>query len=376
MNTTEPATIQSIKGISIPEKQLVVVSGSSGLIGSALIKKLAGKYQVIGLDNAGYPYPPPEAECVTIDITSDEDVQKAFADIRNKHGSQIASFVHLAAYYSFSQKSSPLYDKITVRGTERLLKYLQDFEVEQFLFTSSMLVYAPSKPGQKITEQSPLEPKWGYPKSKVATEEVMHKEHGHIPIVNLRVAGVYTDEGNSIPIANQIQRIYEKQVTAYFFPGDPSHGSTFVHLDDLISAVVKAIEKRNELPSEVTLNIGEDETLSYEELQRLISREIYGKEWKVIRIPKAIAKLGAFIQNMFGNNFIKPWMIDIADDDYELDSSKAKEMLRWQPQHLLSKTLPMMITALKADPLQWYQENKLHAPSWLKKKYSPNAKTK
>ncbi len=182
MNATEVTAVQKPTGISIPKKEIVVVSGSSGLIGSALIKKLAVKYQIIGLDNAGYPYPPPEAECVTIDITSDEDVKKVFNDIRAKHGNRIVSFVHLAAYYSFTEKSSPLYDKITVKGTERLLKYLQDFNVEQFLFTSSMLVYKPSKPGEKINEQWPLEPKWGYPKSKVVTEEVKYKEHGHIPI--------------------------------------------------------------------------------------------------------------------------------------------------------------------------------------------------
>src|SRR3546814_238510 len=142
-----------------------------------------------------------------------------------------------------------------------------------------MLVYKPSGLGQKINEQSPLQPTWGYPKSKVATEKIMHEERGNIPIMNLRVAGVYSDEGNSIPIANQIQRIYEKQITAYFFPGDPSHGSTFVHLDDLTDAMIKAIEKRKEFPPETTLNIGEDETLSYEELQRIISSEIHGKEW-------------------------------------------------------------------------------------------------
>lgn len=359
MNATETITAQSTKGISIPEKQLIVVSGSSGLIGSALIKKLVGKYQLIGLDNAGYPYPPPEAECVTIDITSDEDVKKIFAGIRNKYGNNIASFVHLAAYYSFNEKSSPLYDKITVQGTKRLLKYLQDFEVEQFLFTSSMLVYQPSKPGEKITEQWPLQPKWGYPKSKVDTEEVMHKERGHIPIIDLRVAGVYTDEGNSIPIANQIQRIYEKQITSYFFPGDPSHGSTFIHLADLIEVIIKAIEKRDELPAETTLNIGEEETLSYAELQRIISTEIRGKEQKIIRIPKFIAKWGAAVQNLFGANFIKPWMIDLADDHLEMDSTKAERLLDWKPKHSLRNTLPKMIARLKADPEEFYKINKL-----------------
>ena len=340
-------------------KEVIVVSGSSGLIGTSLIHRLAKQYQVVGLDNVGYPFPPVEAECVCIDITSDDSMNRAFSRIRYAYGNQIASVVHLAAYYSFSTQSSPLYEKITVKGTERLLRFLQHFEVEQFLFSSSMLVYKPSLPGEMMDEQWPLKPGWDYPKSKVATENLIRANRGSIPIVNLRVAGVYNEKGNSIPVANQIQRVYEKQITAHFFSGNPSHGSTFIHLDDLIDALAKVIEKRKELPSEITLNIGEDETISYEELQRIISREIHGKEWKVKKIPKAIAKIGASVQNLFGNKFIKPWMIDIADDHYELDSSKAKQLLHWKPQHSLRQTLPKMIANLKANPEKFYKQNKL-----------------
>lgn len=356
---TAPESNRQSNATTTNAKPLLVVSGSSGLIGTAVIKALAGRYTVIGLDNKGYPYPPPEAECVTIDITSDENVQKVFNTIQQKHGNRIASFIHLAAYYSFSEKDSPLYDKITVQGTRRLLKYLQAFDVEQFLFTSSMLVYKPTVPGQKITEDSPLDAKWGYPKSKVETETIMHNERGHIPVLSLRVAGVYSDEGNSIPIANQIQRIYEKQITSYFFPGDASHGSTFVHLDDLVDAMVKAVEKRKDLPKDLILNIGEEETLSYNELQSIISTELWGKEKKIIRIPKFLAKWGAALQNLFGANFIKPWMIDVADDHLEMDSTKAERLLKWKPQHSLRKTLPIMIAKLKADPEKFYRENKL-----------------
>lgn len=359
MIDVEKAVIQKTKGISVAKKEIIVVSGSSGLIGTALIKALAGRYTIIGLDNKGYPYPPPEAECITIDITSDEHVQKVFNDIREKHGDRIASFIHLAAYYSFTEKDSPLYEKITVQGTRMLLKYLKSFEVEQFLFTSSMLVYKPTVPGQKITEESPVEAKWGYPLSKVQTEKIMHEERGHIPVLSLRVAGVYSDEGNSIPITNQIQRIYEKQITSYFFPGNASHGSTFIHLDDLINAMVKAVEKRKSLPPDLVLNIGEEETLSFRELQHIISTEIRGKEQPLIRIPQFFAKWGAALQNLFGNNFIKPWMIDIADEHLEMDSSKAERILDWKPKHSLRNTLPKMIAKLKADPENFYTKNKL-----------------
>lgn len=352
-------TDRQVNTTKVNARPLLVVTGSSGLIGTAVIKTLACRYTIIGLDNKGYPYPPPEAECITIDITSDEDVKKVFSNIRQKHGSRIASFIHLAAYYSFSEKDSPLYDKITVQGTRRLLKHLQAFEVEQFLFTSSMLVYKPTVPGKKITENSPLDATWGYPKSKVETETIMHNERGHIPVLSLRVAGVYSDEGNSIPIANQIQRIYEKQITSYLFPGDASHGSTFVHLDDLVDAMVKAVDKRKSLPPDLVLNIGEEETLSYNQLQRIISTELNGKEQKIIRIPKFFAKWGAGLQNLFGNNFIKPWMIDVADDHLEMDSRKAERLLDWKPNHSLRKTLPKMIAKLKADPKKFYSENKL-----------------
>ena len=47
MNRIEATAEQALTGISSPKKEIVVVSGSSGLIGSALIRKLAGKYQVI-----------------------------------------------------------------------------------------------------------------------------------------------------------------------------------------------------------------------------------------------------------------------------------------------------------------------------------------
>lgn len=341
------------------KKEVIIVSGSSGLIGTAVIHKLATQYRIVGLDNAGYPYPPAEAECVCMDITDDKSMKFVFERIRYEYGNKIAAVVHLAAYYDFLGKPSDQYDKITVKGTERLIKFLQDFEVEQFIFSSSMLVYKSSSPGVKIVEESPLEPKWDYPKSKVTTEKILHEKRGKIPVVYMRMAGVYSGEGNSIPITNQIQRIYEKQITARLYPANIEHGSTYVHLDDVVDAIVKTIEKRKELPPEVTLNIGDDETLSYGELQNIISTEIKGKKSEIIHIPKWFAKAGAFMQNIFGKAFIKPWMIDLADDHFELDSSKAKKLLGWKPQHGLRDTLPKMIKNLKVDPDKFYKVNKL-----------------
>ena len=347
------------------ERETVVVTGSSGLIGSAAVRRLAERFRVVGFDRGGFPHPPPEAECVCVDLTSDDSVRAALDRVRHGYGDRIASVVHLAAYYDFSGEPSPKYDEVTVRGTERLLRSLRGFHVEQFLFSSTMLVHAPGEPGRKITEDSPLGPTWAYPESKVRTEEVIHRERGDIPAVILRVAGVYDDLCHSIPLAHQIQRISERWTTSRLYPGDTSRGQAFVHLDDLVDAIDLAVERRAELSPETTLLIGEPETLSYDELQRTLGRLLHGEVWETRHVPKAVAKAGAWVQDhlpLVGEPFIKPWMIDRADDHYELDITRARTQLGWEPRRSLRETLPKMVAALKADPARWYEENHLGPP--------------
>jgi nucleoside-diphosphate-sugar epimerase len=344
----------------------LIITGSSGLIGSAFIDHVDERYWEMGLDREGPPHPPPETDhVINCDMSSDQSVRAAVDEVRRLGHTRIASVVHLAAYYDFAGKPSPLYEQVTVRGTERLLRELRDFDVEQFIFSSTMLVHAPSQPGKRINEDWPVEPKWDYPKSKTETEQLILRERGDVPVVLLRIAGVYDDHCHSIPIANQIQRIYEKQLVSRVFPGDVTHGQAFVHLEDLIEALNLAIEHRNDLPAVTTLLIGEPETLSYDEIQRTISRQLHGKEWKTYRIPKPFARLGAWLQDVMPGPepFIRPWMIALADDHYELDISRAQNLLGWNPRHSLREALPKMIDGMKTDPGGWYKENKLKGKS-------------
>lgn len=344
------------------EKEVIIITGACGRIGSNLVRRLGTKYRIVGFELLKAIYASDSEELVPVDISSDESVTQAFTHIRQFYGNRIASVIHLAAYYSFDQKESPLYDKITIQGTKRLVKALQDFEVEQFIFSSTMLIHTPCKPGQKINEESPIRGTWGYPRSKIETEKLIHEERVHIPSVILRIAGVYDDHCHSIPISHQIQRIYEKQFESHFFAGDLTHGASFLHMDDLIDALELAVEKRKQLPSETILEIGEETTLSYDALQREISKLLFGKEIKTISLPKPFAKIGAYLQSLIPfiqPSFIKPWMIDIADDHYELDCSKAKKVLGWNAKHSLADTLPIMIAELKKDPAKWYKENQL-----------------
>lgn len=353
-----------------PNKATIIVTGSSGMIGSRLCTMLGEAYNVVGFDRAGPPYPPIEVECVSVDLTVEDRVRRALERVRYAYGPRLASVIHLAAYYNFSGEPSPLYGEITVRGTERVLRALHrmEFEVEQFIFSSTMLLHAPSQPGVRISEDSPIEPKWDYPRSKAETEKVILLEHGVIPSVILRIAGVYDDECHSIPLAHQIQRIYERRLTGRVYPGDVSHGQAFVPLDDTLEAIRLAVEQRHTLPTDTTLLIGEPETLSYDALQRAFARLIHDEEWETRQIPKSLAKTGAWVLDnmpLAEEPFIKPWMVDLADDHYELDISRARKTLGWKPRHSLRDTLPKMVAALKRDPAAWYREHELPLPSSL-----------
>jgi nucleoside-diphosphate-sugar epimerase len=112
---------------------IVLVTGATGFIGSAVIARLAKSYRVIALDRAGPPEPIMPAEAVDFDLSTDEGVAAALKTVRERYGERIASVIHLAAYYDITGEPNPLYEKITVQGARRLIDGLQSFQVEQFV---------------------------------------------------------------------------------------------------------------------------------------------------------------------------------------------------------------------------------------------------
>ena len=355
------------------ESGTILVTGSNGRIGQAVMRRLAGRFaSVVGFDRKAPNPPPPGCVYMPVEITSDESVREGLRILRAHHGARVAAVIHLAAYYDFFGEPSEKYDEITVRGTGRLLRGLRelDFKVEQFVFSSTMLVHRPAEPGQFINEDWAIEPTWAYPESKVRTEQIIRDERGDIPAVLLRISGVYDDLCHSIPLAHQIQRINERDLTSRLYSGSTAHGQSFMHLDDLVDAIALVVERRAQLPPEVPILLGEPEPLSYDEVQHTLARLIHGEDWETLEVPGALAplaKAGAWVMGQLpgADPFIKPWMIDRANDHYALDITRSRTLLGWAPQRSLRGTIPKMIAALKADPLGFYRENDLELTSEL-----------
>lgn len=272
------------------QRPVVLITGASGFIGSALVRRLSDQYTVVALDRAGSPKSA-HAQSVAFDLKSDESVRVALDEVGRRFGRHIASVVHLAAYYDIMGEPNPLYEQITVQGTRRLIDGLQSFEVEQFIYASSMLVHAPTDgPDQLINEDSPIGPTWAYPQSKVDTEALLRKRHGAIPLVLLRIAGVYDDSGHNPFIAEQIARIYEHRLLSHVYPGMLCAGQSFLHVEDLADAVARLVEHREWLPCELPLLVGEPVALGYEEIQDIVGEALHGHDWTTSRARDHLAR--------------------------------------------------------------------------------------
>jgi nucleoside-diphosphate-sugar epimerase len=354
------------------DKEVIVITGSSGRIGTRIIHRLNEGRQPIGLDFVGITQERSNMEFVYVDLGSDHSVECAFNRIRYAYGNRIASIIHLAAFYSFSGEHLELYDIITVNGTRRVLEQAKKFEVEQFIFTSTMLVHEPTPRGVIQNEDSPIKGKWHYPASKVKTEHLIKDIHGDIPYVILRIGGCYDEECNCVPISQNISRIYEKQLASLVFPGDPNNGVPYTHFDDLTDMIMLLVERRKELQKELVFLCVEEDSISYRDLQTTFGKLLHNIDhWPMIRIPKSVAKMGSWAQNsipFLPKPFIKPWMVDLADDNYQFTMEKSRQILGWSPKRSLRQTLPLMVDNLKADPVAWYKRHKIALPHFLKKK--------
>ena len=355
-------------------RPIVLITGATGNLGLSLAKALNKNYQIVGFDRKVKATDFPVIEA---DFASQPSIELALHKFRDRFGSRIASVIHLVAYFDFSGEDKPHYDTVNVEGTKLLLSALQGFEVEQFVYASTMLVHAPCRPGEHIDENHPIDPRWVYPESKADAEAVIVSEHKKIPYVILRLAGVY-DEHSMVPtLAQHIARIYDREFQSYFYSGSTLVGQSMLHRDDMLDAFVRTIDRRAILASDTTILIGEADAISYDALQDALGFLIHGEDdWPTLRVPKAVAAAGAWahgklepaIPDVIDNGeeaFIKPFMIDMADDHYALDIRRARALLDWEPQHRLHDELPKLVAALKKDPENWYRTNEITPPAWL-----------
>lgn len=339
------------------DKPILIVTGSSGLLGMKLQELAQNRYELICLDIRSSSDP--------IDLGDCEAVEKFWKEFPQERASKVAGVLYFAAYYDFTNHPNPQY----LRLQEGLKVFLKGFSLQcpktaPFVFASSMAALAPTLPGHALTPESPKAGLWQYPKSKIACEKILDDSSIDQPIVQLVTAGVYSDQCELVPLFNWIESARKNILERTFFPGNPHRGLTFVHLNEAVEAYLLAVEKIKEPKKRVRLLLGEEKPLTFFEIRGLVLKTWLGiSDWPLIRLPKSLVWLGAWVLSWLAKlqgkrRFVQPWMIPFAEEHFEFDLSATKKELSWFPKKYLGNELPKILEWAKSHEGKWLSINR------------------
>jgi GDP-L-fucose synthase len=261
----------------------ILVTGSSGLVGTHLVNKLLNKgYKVIGVD---FKQPTTIIDSgnftfVSFDLRSEIDVTSLF----NK-------FKFDGVINSFGIKGSP------IRAKENPLDFLEPsikvntniidncFKHKSWLvFMSSVGVYEPAEEFLEDTVWKTLPsendwfPSWSkrIPELYLQAYKVQHKWDNWSIVRPANIFGEYDNFGEgSTVIASTIKKVYDavNEIEAW---GDGTPTRDFIYAGDVADACIKCLEDK----LHITSNLGSGEDISIKRMIETIS-EISGKDIQI-----------------------------------------------------------------------------------------------
>lgn len=150
----------------------VLITGHNGYIGSVMVPHfLQAGLEVVGLDTGYFE------ECTLVpDKASVPTIRKDIRDLVPADLKGCDAIVHLAALSNdpIGNLVAGWTEEINCRASIRLAELAKDAGIRRYLFSSSCIMYGMST-ASVVTEDSPLDPKTEYARSKVVAEQGITK---------------------------------------------------------------------------------------------------------------------------------------------------------------------------------------------------------
>ena len=219
----------------------IVVSGSSGFVGSHLVRLLVRNgHEVIGLDHAEPRRPVEGWRDVRGDILDDDFVEQLMHEVRPE------IVFHLAAQVSVSvsMREPKLDIETNVLGTVTLARHAAAAGARRFVNTSSggaMFGEAPVVPTPDGTEPQPQS---FYGASKVAAEVYLRliEDQMGISVASVRPSNIYgpwqDPHGEAGVVAIFARRMLRGDEVTVFAPGTDTRD--YVYVGDVVDAMLRA----------------------------------------------------------------------------------------------------------------------------------------
>ena len=293
----------------------ILVTGGSGFVGSALIKRLLSEHRdilAVGRSDVNLPVE-------TVKVSSFSEL----GALGQRLGS-IDVVVHCAARAHIMNDDTvdPLaeYRKVNVDGTLNVARHALEVGVKRFLFVSSIKVNGEhTPPGRPFTEEAAPAPEDPYGISKYEVErelQALCAETG-MELVIIRPPLVYGPgvKGN---FASMI-RLMEKGLPLPL--GAVRNKRSLVALDNLVDLIVTCVDSPAAANQVFLAADGQD--ISTTELLRNVANAM-GKPARLLPVPSGLLMLGA---SLFGKKAVAKRLLG----SLQVDISKARELLGWQP---------------------------------------------
>jgi nucleoside-diphosphate-sugar epimerase len=216
-----------------------------------------------------------------------------------------------------------------VAFTKRILSLLGRHQ--KLILISSQAAVGPSRAGVPVDESVRPAPVNAYGWSKLLAERVTSdwgRENNQNYIV-LRPSAVYGPrEKDFYLLFKGVRR------GAVFLPGDGRQRLSLLHVDDLVRAILMALERA---PMGETYFVTGDEPGSWLELVRLIRTALKKERNLNLRCPSALALPAAAVADALSKVTGKPGLIcrdkvvELRQDSWLCTNEKIKEQLSWRP---------------------------------------------
>lgn len=261
----------------------ILITGVHGFVGTNLVKSLAEKNIIYGLDIVS-----PHNERVRYTFSWD------FLD-KPEEIPEVDVIIHLAgkAHDTKNQSAADIYFKVNTDLTKRIYDYFLQSKAKKFIFFSSVKAAADRVEGEFVDENVVPSPKGPYGESKIAAEDyIRSRENERIKAGKetyiLRPCMIHGpgNKGN----LNLLYGVVKKGIP---WPlGAFENNRTFTSIDNLCFIIKGLLEQNVESG---IYNINDDEAVSTNELIEIICSAM-GKKAHIWSIPRGlmegVAKIG------------------------------------------------------------------------------------
>jgi UDP-glucose 4-epimerase len=302
----------------------VVITGASGNVGTALIRRLlaAGGYDVVGLARRVPDYGSLDGpQWVSVDLSSREC---GFALQRVIRGAD--AVVHLAWGFQPSHQV-PYLEAVGVGGTGRVLDAIASLGIGHVVHMSSVGAYAPKRDAGPVDEQWPVEalPSSSYSRHKVAAERLLdsfERSTNGTVVTRLRPGIIGQRCAGSALLRYALPALLPAKTidVVPVLPMPAGLTVPIVHADDVADAIVRVLQQRV---------AGAFNLASAMPVSAPMIAEALGARWVATPARLVHAVMAATWRARLQP--VSPEWLDLACAVPALDSARAERELGWVP---------------------------------------------